>query len=341
MISRLDKTTESVSDAGACGTIETWSLLSLPTMQKSNHIMQFAPSQDVSTDDDILHDIVYNGTAASATTDHLIHPTTPTKEAGAMEHQTHRLVMRPLLLGEEIPQVQIRIDNTNPLDMNSSRMDHLDSRLTGADDSGSNADRSDEIPDILMSQQVDDGHIPEVPVIKSLMCPSMLLQALTLEESNAPNLYDINIPKEIICYAEEMDDDPIDAGHELESRTVTTALISPCILPCPKDQPFRRRPRRFSDPKDSGPETESSEMSLFDIICRHQHISSLPQSEEEQHMLPVIIIEVDRRKQLPPKDDRRQRRRSRATHHYQRRWQRTKDGKMHPTVDQAPDYASV
>lgn len=345
VISRLDKATESVSDAGACGTSESWSLLSLPTMQKANHIVQFTPSQDVSTDDDILQDILLDGIGESTTTDVTTQPITQSKDEIHVEHHLHRLAMRRLPMCDEIAHQHVSGGDVNILGTGDSPKNYLGFSPTSAEvDETSSVEQNAENTDLILSQPMDELLIADVPIIKSVLHPSLSLQALTLDESNVPTAYDMSIPKEIFCYPDEIDDEMetmIDTDPFHESRTSGKSLSSPCLLPCPKDQPFRRRPRRYSDPRDIGPDTASLEMSFFDIICRHQY-SSVTQSEEE-HSIPIIIIEVDRRKEneLPPKDIQRHRRRSRATRDYQRRWPRRNDAGIQAREDHAPEYASV
>ena len=347
VVSRLDKATESVSDAGACGTSVSWSLLSLPTMQKTNHLVQFTPSQDVSTDDDILHDILLGGVGMTTTSDQVVRSDNGSKNRGKVEYHSQRLVMRPLLMVDGILHQNASVEHDISSEVYISPTHSKDREHDCCTDfhDTNNVEQSDISPDCLLSQHDDECHIPEVPIIKSLLYPTMSLQRLNLEESHEPTIYDSNIPKEIFCYQEEFEEDVTETMVDLdllqESMNAGKSLSSPCLLPCPKDQPFRRRQRRFSDSKGSGPDTGSTEMSFFDIICRHQHLS-VPQPDEG-HSIPIVIIEVDRRKQneLPPKDTR-QRRRSRASRDYQRRWQRRKDGGLYRGgVDHTPDYASV
>lgn len=337
--SRLDKATESVSDAGACGTSVSWSLLSLPTMQKINHIVQFTPSQDVSTDDDILHDSLLGVIGLNLTSDQEIPPENLSLHEGDSERQLQRLAMRPLLASDDIMQQRIRDEHVNSTSECNSppKIGDVYMGVIGPD----KIERTDDVSGSSLRHRTEDFHIPDVPVIRSLLYPVVSLQALGLNDPRTPTNYDMNIPKEIFCYQEDIEEDTTETMVDLdqlhESIHAGKSLTSPCLLPCPKDQPFRRRHRRFSDPRDRVPDTEAS---FFDIICRHQHLT-MPQSDEE-HSIPMIVIEVDHRKQneLPPKDVR-QRRRSRAKRDYQRRWQRKREAGLHPRIDDAPEYASV
>jgi hypothetical protein len=337
VMSQVDKAAESISDAGACGTSVSWSLLSLPTMQKTNHLVQFTPSQDVSTDDDVLHDILLGGVGMPSMSDQTNHPADDSKIEG------QRLVMRPLLIGHDMLHQHERVDRVDTPDVNLSLIKDIVKEQVNSDEA-KQVDRTDDQPNLMLQQHSEKFHIPEVPVIKSSLHLMMPMKTLSIEESHAAMNYDMNIPKEIFCYQEHFDEDVTETMVDLdklsESMHVMKSFSSPCLLPCPKDQSNPRRQRRYSDSRDSGPNARSSEMSFVDIICRHQHLFE-PQSDEE-HSIPMIIIEVDRSKRnvLPPKDAR-HRRRSRASRDYQRRWQRRREAGLHPRVNNAPEYASV